>query len=145
MRASPGPAASAMTAHLCLLVLAALCGSAAHAVPSYARQTGADCAACHVGAFGPQLTPFGMYFKLSGYTDTDGKDSKVPLSAMAVFNHTHTAKPLTEVPDHFDPNDNTAIQELGVFVAGRLTDHLGAFIQSTYSGVDRKWAMDQLD
>ena len=32
----------------------------AHAVPSFARQTGADCAACHVGAFGPQLTPYGI-------------------------------------------------------------------------------------
>ena len=43
----------------------------AHAVPSFARQTGADCAACHVGAYGPQLTPYGIKFKLGGYTETD--------------------------------------------------------------------------
>jgi len=29
----------------------------AHAVPSFAAQTGQPCTACHVGAFGPQLTP----------------------------------------------------------------------------------------
>ena len=39
---------------------------AAHAVPSYARQTGLACEACHT-VF-PQLTPFGRSFKASGYT-----------------------------------------------------------------------------
>jgi hypothetical protein len=65
----------------CLLLLGLAAGTA-HAVPSYARQTGSDCAACHVGAFGPQLTPYGIQFKLGGYTDTDGKEGKVPLSGM---------------------------------------------------------------
>src|SRR3546814_20823211 len=32
---------------------------AALAVPSYSRQTHQACDACHVGSFGPQLTPFG--------------------------------------------------------------------------------------
>ncbi len=41
----------------------------AHALPSFARQTGEECAACHVGAFGPQLTPHGQKFKIGGYTD----------------------------------------------------------------------------
>jgi hypothetical protein len=40
----------------------------AHALPSYARQTGEKCAACHVGGNWPQLTPWGRFFKLSGYT-----------------------------------------------------------------------------
>ena len=53
----------------------------AHAVPSFARQTGSECAACHVGAYGPHLTPYGIRFKLGGYTDSDGKSGKVPLSA----------------------------------------------------------------
>ena len=38
----------------------------AYAVPSYARQTGLACEACHT-VF-PQLTPFGRVFKASGYT-----------------------------------------------------------------------------
>ncbi|MBL8446093.1 MAG: hypothetical protein JNJ44_01630, partial [Zoogloeaceae bacterium] len=37
---------------------------AAQAVPSFARQTGQECAACHVGAYGPQLTPYGIKFKI---------------------------------------------------------------------------------
>ena len=65
---------------------------AAHAVPSFARQTGAECAACHVGGYGPQLTPYGIRFKLGGYTDSDGKGGKVPLSAMLIGSVTHTSK-----------------------------------------------------
>jgi mono/diheme cytochrome c family protein len=38
----------------------------AQAVPAFAQQTGRNCAACHVGGFGPQLTPFGREFKLGG-------------------------------------------------------------------------------
>ena len=36
------------------------------AVPSFARQTGLSCTACHT--VWPQLTPFGRIFKLDGYT-----------------------------------------------------------------------------
>src|SRR5574343_200002 len=98
---------------------------AAQAVPSYARQTGSECAACHVGGYGPQLTPYGIKFKINGYTDTDGKDGKIPLSAMMVVNATHTAKdaPVADKVDHFSRNDNVAMQEASLFVAGRLADN----------------------
>ena len=36
------------------------------AVPSFARQTGMNCVACHTSF--PELTPFGREFKLNGYT-----------------------------------------------------------------------------
>ena len=50
------------------LALAVIATSAtpARAVPSYARQTGQECIACHVSF--PELTPYGRYFKLTGYT-----------------------------------------------------------------------------
>lgn len=127
---------------------AAACGlwsPSAHAVPSYARQTGSDCAACHVGGFGPQLTPYGIQFKLGGYTDSDGKDGKVPLSAMVVGNWTRSSKDAAVAPDRFKVNDNAALQELSVFLAGRFGDHVGSFVQYTYSDVDKASAMDQLD
>ena len=57
---------------LAALALVLVGTSQAFALPSFARQTGDSCDACHVGAFGPQLTPHGMKFKLGGYTDTDG-------------------------------------------------------------------------
>ena len=41
------------------------------AVPSFARQTGLACAACHT-VF-PELTPFGREFKLNGYVLDDIK------------------------------------------------------------------------
>lgn len=132
------------------LALIALCGllaSGAQAVPSYARQTGSDCAACHIGAFGPQLTPYGIAFKLGGYTDTDGQGGKVPLSAMAVATWTKTAKSNPE-PDpalHGSGNNNGGLQEASLFLAGRLSDHVGAFVQSTYSGFERKSFLDQMD
>ena len=48
------------------LMLAMVLPQQAVAVPSYARQTGLACEACHT-VF-PQLTPFGRVFKASGYT-----------------------------------------------------------------------------
>ena len=45
-----------------------LANSNALAVPSFARQTGLPCQACHTTF--PELTPFGRTFKLNGYTLT---------------------------------------------------------------------------
>lgn len=124
--------------------LGLLLAGQAQALPAYARQTGQDCGACHVGAFGPQLTPYGQRFKLGGYSDGDTRT--VPLSAMFVGTFTHTQQNLDEAPArHYDTNDNFAAQEASVFLAGRLADHLGSFTQVTYSGIDRKWAWDNLD
>ena len=55
---------------LATLVVAAGClwARPAEALPSFAAQTGAPCSACHVGGFGPQLTPFGIAFRANGYT-----------------------------------------------------------------------------
>lgn len=123
---------------------ALLLASQAQALPSYARQTGENCGACHVGGFGPQLTPHGQRFKIGGYTD--GDKATVPLSAMLVGTFTHIKQDLDEKPArHYDTNDNTAFQEGSVFLAGRLADHIGSFTQATYSGIDRAWAWDNLD
>ena len=43
----------------------------AHAIPSFARQTGQPCGTCHTDF--PGLTPFGRLFKLNGYTTGGGK------------------------------------------------------------------------
>ena len=121
--------------------------NSAMAVPSFARQTGQECAACHVGAYGPQLTPYGVKFKIGGYTDSDGKDGKVPISAMVVAGLTHTGKSLPEpLPDHVQHgNDNLNFNEASVFFAGRLMDKVGAFVQATYDGVSHGTSLDQAD
>jgi len=123
-----------------------MASEAAHALPSFSRQTGEECAACHVGAFGPQLTPHGMKFKLEGYADGKSPSWYVPLSGQAVGGYTNTSKSQDGgAATHFSPNDNTALQEASVFVAGRLADGLGIFSQATYSGIDHTTGWDQFD
>src|SRR5689334_18533662 len=58
----------------------------AHALPSYARQTGQQCAACHNGF--PELTPYGRLFKLNGYTFGGGQSSIPPIAVMAIGSFT---------------------------------------------------------
>lgn len=131
---------------LALLLAGAFAAMNASALPSFARQTGQDCAACHVGAYGPQLTPYGTSFKMGGYTDSDGKDGHVPLSAMILGTYTDTAKDLPGAPaGGFDTNDNAAVQEVSGFLAGKLGEHGGAFVQATYSGVAKQTSLDQVD
>lgn len=106
----------------------------AHAVPAFARQTHEACNACHIGGFGPQLTPFGRRFKLMGYTLSVGTDAKVPLSMMLIESFTHTATAQTSPPANgFNTNNNTELQQASAFLAGRITDHLGVMAQATYS------------
>lgn len=135
-----------VTRQLLATLALALLASAAQAVPSYSRQTGQECASCHMGSFGPQLTPYGVKFKIGGYTDSDGGDGKIPLSGMAVGTWTSTGKgqPGGAAPRYGD-NNNTALQELSLFIAGKLGEHVGSFSQITYSGIDRKAALDHVD
>lgn len=142
------PRCGAARAMTLLATSAVLCGGmqSAHAVPSFARQTGQDCAACHVGAYGPQLTPYGVRFKIGGYTDTDGKDGKVPISAMIVGAITHTAKEQPDPPaDHTHRNNNVTLEEASLFLAGRLSDKAGAFVQATYDGIEQRSSLDHAD
>jgi hypothetical protein len=130
-------------AALWLGLLALAAAVPAGAVPRFAMQTGEPCQTCHVGGFGPQLTPFGRQFKLGGYTQTAGKWT-VPLSVMAVASYLGTSKDQPPQP-HYRPNDNTTLDQASLFVAGGFGDHLGGFVQVTYDGVARAWTWDQLD
>src|SRR6201987_5368356 len=80
----------------------------ARALPSYARQTGQECAACHNGF--PELTPYGRLFKLNGYTFGGGQSDLPPVSMMVIGSYTHTevAQPSGPAP-HYGPNDNFAV------------------------------------
>jgi hypothetical protein len=130
-----------------LLAVAALALIAlpARAVPAYAVKTGQPCTACHVGGFGPQLTPFGRAFKLSGYTIDAGNDA-FPVSAMAMASYLHTATDQASPPaDHYSVNDNITLDQVSLFVAGGWGSHVGVFSQWTYDGVGRAFSWDNLD
>ena len=128
-----------------VLAILALGSAPARAVPAFAAQTGRPCQACHVGGFGPQLTPFGREFKLGGYTDRADKWT-VPFSAMAVASYLRTQKDQAAPPaSGFGRNDNTALDQVSLFLAGGFGPHLGAFVQTTYDGIGRSWTWDNLD
>ncbi len=104
--------------------------SQAHAVPSFARQTGMDCAACHTSF--PELTPFGRDFKLHGYTL--GERQWLPFAAMAQFSVTNISKKydnagVKQISRQNDPQFDI----LSLFAAGKLNDYAGMFVQWTYS------------
>jgi hypothetical protein len=115
----------------------------ARAVPAFAQQTGQPCKSCHVGGFGPELTPFGREFKLGGYTLR--AHASIPVAAMAVTSFTHTRKDQVAPPEHLGRNDNLVLDEAAVFVAGGLGQHFGAFAEITYEGIDRHFSWDNLD
>lgn len=114
-------------------------------VPSFAVQTGQACQACHVGGFGPQLTPFGRDFKLRGYTMRIGKFTP-PVSAMAVASFTNTKHDQAAPPANgFGVNNNFAFDQASVFIAGGIGSHVGGFVQTTYDGVNKVFTWDNLD
>jgi hypothetical protein len=126
-----------------LLFLAA---GRAEALPAFAVQTGQACTACHVGGFGPQLTPLGREFKLEGYTMRSGSDFTLPISAMAVASYLQTAKSVAFPPaPGFGGNNNVALDKLSLFLAGGDGDHFGGFSEFTYFGVGSASAWDVLD
>ncbi len=125
--------------------LQALTVSAARAVPAFAVQTGQACQACHVGGFGPQLTPFGRNFKLHGYTSRAGGFT-LPISAMLEDSYVNTRKDQSPPPaPGYGGNNNFTLDQISLFVAGGLGDHLGAFIQTTYDGIAKAFTWDNVD
>ena len=127
------------TLAIIILLASVFVATRANAVPAFAQQT-ANRTTRHIGGFGPQLTPFGRAFKIGGYTQTGGEGlaSKIPLSAFVIssFTNTQAGQPGGAAP-HFGDNNNAAFDQVSVFLAGRITDYAGAFVQSTDSGIDR--------
>ena len=113
------------------ILLAMLWPAESAALPIFNRQTGQNCVACHAGGQFPELTPYGRLFKLTGYTI--GKRT-VPLSAMAVisgskvFNTSKSDDPKAD----FQKNNSLIFATASVFLAGKVTDNIGAFLQVTY-------------
>lgn len=142
---------------LCVVVLVALATAApnADAVPSFARQTGLPCSSCHTTI--PELTPFGRIFKLNGYTTTTltqisekggggGRTGVsianfLPLSAFIQFSDTQLQKPVPATQ-----NGSTEFpQQASLFLAGAFSNHIGGFVQVTYSSQADHFSWDNTD
>ena len=119
-------------------------GQPAQAVPSYARQTGQECIACHVSF--PELTPYGRYFKLTGYTIgkvaiSNGAINYVPLAVMAQASVTSTKNNKATDPETGDTvtvnqrNNGFVLCCASLFLAGKVNDYVGGFIQWSYDNL----------
>jgi hypothetical protein len=117
------------------LMACVLAPSRAIALPSFAAQTDQPCAACHIGAYGPQLTPNGRAFKIGGYTQSGGEGwaARVPLSIMALgsFTNTGASVPNDQRENRYASNNNFNFDQLSVFLAGGFGEHSGALVQYT--------------
>ena len=117
----------------------------ASAVPSFATQTGLPCAQCHVMAFGPQLTEYGRQFKLNGYTFRKQNGGlNIPLAATVIAGYENISKAAPN-PSPYSDKANLALQDVSVYFAGGITDHLGAFVKATYDHIFRTTAWDTMD
>jgi hypothetical protein len=123
-------------------LLALSVAAPARAVPAFARETGLPCAQCHTLAFGPALTAFGRNFKLHAYSL--GTHKTIPLSADLIASFTHTQENQPAVP-HYSDNNNLALDDVNVYLAGRIADHFGGFAQATYDGIARHTSWGVLD
>lgn len=125
----------------------------AEAVPAFAQQTGYACSQCHIGALGPQLTPFGRNFKMRGYSIRGGDQwySKVPFAVWLQFGFEHYNKdePSAAATPHYNANDNAGLDAISLFLAGgfQLDNGVGfgAFFQNTYNNVSKTFANDNTD
>jgi hypothetical protein len=137
----------------------------ADAVPSYARQTGFPCKSCHLTP--PELTPLGRTFKLNGYTmigkptvtsKRTGRESglmileSLPLSVMLETSFSSTKSPEPGPP----PTDTTPStgtqngsfqfpQDVSLFLAGAWSEHVGSFVQVTYTTENNHFHWDNTD
>ena len=125
----------------------------ASAVPSFARQTGMACSACHFQSF-PILTSFGKSFKMSGFTmmgaqgKVEGEQGlSIPetlnMAVVAKLRYKRTnGKEGTGVPaageaaaqistnsGRFDFPD-----EFALFAAGRVSENIGALVEISIAG-----------
>ena len=126
----------------------------ASAVPSYARQTGYPCKACHL--MPPELTALGRAFKLNGYTmagkpTVTSKGTKreggldilesFPLSV--IFDTSLTS---IKSPQPGTQNGNFQFpQNASLFLAGAWAPHVGSFVQVTYDTQSDHFSWDNTD
>ena len=152
------PPTRTMACSMLLPLLLVLAAPAALAVPSFARQTGMACEACHT--VWPELTHFGRVFKANGYVLDNLKQVRgvtaqkeeilslsnlPPLSIMVLASYTQYS---TAQPDGAGKSQNGTVafpQQVGIFYAGKIAPHIGAFLQLTYGYDSGSIGIDNTD
>jgi hypothetical protein len=144
------------------LLLLALASASSQAIPVFARQVEQNCVSCHVGGQYPELTAYGRYFKLSGFTQgvtqitKDGVGIPVAMSIQAGMNTMQNNG--NQIPGAAAPigspidarNGDFAPDQVSIYTGGRIADNFGAFFQYTGAfdqgnGVAATVAADNMD
>lgn len=127
-----------------------LAAAPAYAIPSFARQTGVSCAACHT-VF-PQLTAFGRQFKLRGYTLGAALEDKsfpynLPLAAgLQVANTAVKDRSNGSDPEEDFPQANkTIVQQFALYYGGKVAGKVGAALQYNWDGIEKQWRAEMAD
>jgi hypothetical protein len=117
----------------------------AQALPSFARQTGQECAACHVSGAWPQLTLWGRFFKLSGYTagknliDKEGVNY-LPVGLFGQVGLTWAAQPNNaQGQSVITQNGSPEAYEFTGEVGTKVTDFLGIFYEYQVGNLYHGW------
>ncbi|EQD43743.1 cytochrome c1 signal peptide protein, partial [mine drainage metagenome] len=163
---------SSMERAAALALIGALAFAApAHAVPSFARQTGWSCSVCHT--IYPQLTPIGRLFKLEGYTTANlagmqELKQKIRRMAPLELNRIPPLSVMIQVSaawihggdaNQFGSGGTTGQgavefpEQVSFFYAGRVTRNMGTFFHVTYTHTgafdmddsDIRWAEHQTE
>jgi hypothetical protein len=119
----------------------------AEAVPAFAKQTGQACSTCHT--MFPELTPYGRWFKLSGYTI--GKPFYQTIPVALIF----TGGASWQQGTNPGPPAEGTLQanEIIVATAGKVNDYLGFFILNSTSNFTQyptgitgwRWSAAEMD
>ena len=143
------------------LVACCMLAPTAQAVPSFARQTGMTCEACHT--IFPELTHFGRMFKANGYTLDNLKQVRgvaatkeemlslsdlPPIAAMIQISATQLGKALPDSTDNAQRSQSSTVdfpQQISLFYAGKVAPHVGAFVQLTYGNDSGSIGIDNTD
>ncbi len=150
----------AIAARILAPILVMLAAPAAQAVPSFARQTGMACEACHT--VWPELTHFGRVFKANGYILDNLKQvrgvtaqkeemlslaSLPPLSLMIQASYTSVAAAQPDSSGTGTAQNGTVAfpQQVSLFYAGKIAPHVGAFLQLTYGNDSGTIGIDNTD
>ncbi|VAX16424.1 hypothetical protein MNBD_IGNAVI01-1713 [hydrothermal vent metagenome] len=134
-------------------ILLVFFSSTALSIPSFSRQTNLPCSSCHYKF--PELNTFGRLFKLNAYTITtvatikstdENKSGLQLLNSLPVSVSFQTS--YTSIASNVPDEQNNVIefpQELGIYLAGAITPHIGAFVQISYEDQEGTIGLDMTD
>ena len=114
----------------------------ADATPAFSRQTGENCATCHMQSYGPWLTDYGIKFKLDGYVAGDA--AKIPtllnnFSAEVVASVTNLDSPVPQgaITSNTKYQNNAQTNVLNdwdaIYYTGRVLPKVGAYMQLNFN------------